>query len=68
MHAFLFSRAGILRRRHDYQLRRYNGVRRDPLPAVAVISRLHDSLDECEDSALDGFRDRLVFITRAACV
>ena len=68
MRSIVLSRAGILPRRHDYQLCGHNRMRRDTLPGLTAISGLHQTLDQREDPTLDGFRDHPILIARAALV
>ena len=66
MRTFVFSRTGVLRRRDDYQLRRYNGLRCGNFSGVLILSRFHDLFDQHENPALDDVRDRLVAVAGAA--
>src|SRR5258708_36233500 len=60
MRAFLFSRAGILRRSHDHKLRGHNRGSRDDFSAVALAPGFHYAFNQFQDSALDAFSDRTV--------
>jgi len=43
-------------------------MRRDTLPGLTAISGLHQTLDQREDPALDGFRDHPILIAGAALI
>ena len=66
MRSVVFPRAGILRRRDDHQLHYYDGMCRDGIPVVTVGPRLHHTVNELKNSALDGLRDCVVPVAGAA--
>ena len=54
MRAVVFSGAGILLGRNDYQLRGHDRMRINDIPGVAAVSGFHKAFDQHENTALDG--------------
>lgn len=62
MRAFVFSGAGILRRRDDYQLRDHDRNRCGDFSFVAAASGFHHVFDQFQNPDLDGMRHCFVVI------
>jgi len=64
--AVVFSRAGVLRRRDDYQLCGNYSVRCSDFSGVPAISGLYQAFDQFKNIAMDGLRHRAVSRSRTA--